>query len=113
MADQIFIQHRFSDDINVNGQTIHFEDAIVLPIDEYNKLAPKDIEAQKLERVTNFKNIIEHPIMPIVLSKEEQLAQTDKDLASIEKQKAVLTAQRVEVAKIEVAPIEEIIKEGK
>ena len=70
----IFVSYRFSDEVAVNGQTIHFEDAIVLPQSDYEKLTPEDIETQKSERVANFKNAIENPPPQVKLTKEEQIA---------------------------------------
>ncbi len=49
MEDQIFIQHRFS--------IGDFNDAIVLPKDEYDLLKPEDIENIKKERLTNWKQL--------------------------------------------------------
>jgi hypothetical protein len=93
MEDKIFIQHRFT--IERDGQIL--QDAIVLPQDEYNKLTKEDLEAQKEARFTNWVDHIKHPPVVPELSKEEQLAQVDKDLASLEEQKQVLTKQKAEI----------------
>ena len=105
--DQIFIQHRFT--VQRDGLTL--QDAIVLPKEDYDKLTESDLEAQKEERFTNWSEAIKNPVKQPEPTKEEYLAQLDKDLASLEEQKQVLTAQKVEVqAKVAVL---ESVKEVK
>lgn len=110
--DQIFIQHRFT--VERDGQTL--QDALVMPKEDYDVLTPEDIEAQKEARFANWIEQINNPPPQVELSKEEQLAQVEKDLESIEEQKTQLTSRKVELASaiaIE-APIEEKpIKGGK
>lgn len=103
--DQIFIQHRFS--VERDGQTL--QDALVMPLEDYQKLSEAEIEAQKEERFTNWSEVIKNPVKQPEITKEEQLAQLDKDLASLEEQKQVLTAQKVEAqAMVDVAVLESV-----
>ncbi len=107
MNDQIFIQHRFK--VEENGQS--FSDAIVMPQDEYVKLTPEEIETQKQERFNNWQEAIKSPLVQEEISKEEQLAQLEKDIASIEEQKQILVNQKLEVqaevaeASIKISPV--------
>ena len=84
MADQVFIQHRFT--IEKDGKS--YSDALVVPFDDYGKLSPEEIEAQKNERFDNWKANLdtvteEKPIQEVVTS-------IDKDLLS---QKSELQAE--------------------
>lgn len=109
MSDQIIIQHRFT--IERDGLTL--QDALVLPKEDYEKLTPEEIEVQKESRFTNWSEQIKNPPPQVELSKEEQLIQVEKDLASIEEQKTQLTSRKVELASaIAEAPIEEPIIKG-
>lgn len=97
--DQIFVQHRFS--IDRDGKTL--QDALVMPIEDYQKLSESDIEAQKEERFTNWKQAIENPPKVEEPAPEEKIAQIEKDLASLEEQKQVLLSQKMDVqSKIDV-----------
>lgn len=110
--DQIFIQHRFT--VQRDGQTL--QDALVMPLEDYQKLSESDIEAQKEERFTNWSEAIKNPVKQEEPAPEEKIAQIEKDLASLEEQKQVLMSQKVEVqSKIDV--LEEVkgtpVKGGK
>lgn len=93
MNDQIYIQHRFT--IKQGDQQL--QDAIVLPQEEYNKLTAEDIETQKQERFNSWIDSINNPPPESVLSKAEQIAQIDKDIASLDEQKALLVSQKAEL----------------
>lgn len=97
MEDQIIIQHRFTK-IDENGN--RFADAICLPISEYEKLSEKDIEQMKDERFTNWVDAIKNPPQQPEPTKEEQLAVMDKELASIEEQKQLLTYQKGQLQEV-------------
>ena len=113
MNDTVYIQHRFT--IERDGQTL--QDALVLPKEDYEKLTPEDIEAQKESRFVNWVEQIKNPPPQVELSKEEQLAQVEQDLKSIEEQKVQLSSRKVELASaiaVEASPVEEpVIKGGK
>jgi len=107
-SEQVFIQHRFT--IERDGLTL--QDALVMPMEDYEKLTPEDIEAQKEQRFANWSEQIKNPPPQVELSKEEQLAQVENDLKSIEEQKVQLTSRKVELASaiaVEVLPVEEVI----
>jgi hypothetical protein len=99
----LFIQDRFS--ISRDGQTL--QDALVMPLEDYQKLSEAEIEAQKETRFTNWKQMIDNPPVVEEPAPEEKLAQLEKDLASLEEQKQVLTAQKVEV-EADLAVLEEV-----
>ncbi len=108
--DQLIAQHRFT--IERDGLTL--SDALVMPMSEYEKLTPEDIEVQKESRFVNWSEQIKNPPPQVEVSKEEQLLQVENDLKSIEEQKVQLTSRKVELASaiaIE-APIEEPIIKG-
>ena len=90
MADQIFIQRRFT--IKQGDQVL--QDAIVLPKEDYDKLTPEEIETTKQQRFNNWQDAINNPPAQPVLSKAEQIAQVNEQLASLDEQKATLTAQK-------------------
>lgn len=100
MEDQIFIQHRFK----VSKDGLDLQDAIVLPLDEYNVLTKKEIEDIKTERFDNFKETIENPPVKPEPSKEDKIASIDKDLASLDEQKAQLLSMKSELNKAEIKP---------
>lgn len=103
--DQIFVQHRFS--IDRDGQTL--QDALVMPLEDYQKLSESDIEAQKEERFTNWVEAINNPVQVEEPAPEEKIAQIEKDLASLEEQKQVLMSQKVEVqAMVDIAVLESV-----
>lgn len=103
--DQIFIQHRFS--IERDGNTL--QDALVMPLEDYQKLSESDIEAQKEERFTNWQEAIKNPPMVEEPAPEEKIAQIEKDLASLEEQKQVLMSQKVEAqAMVDIAVLESV-----
>lgn len=99
----IFIQDRFT--IERDGVTL--QDAIVLPKEEYEKLTPEEIEVQKEERFTNWSNHIKNPPVAPVITKEEELAQVEKEIAILEEQKVQLATKKVELeTAIGVKPID-------
>lgn len=102
----IYIQDRFT--IERDGVTL--QDAIVLTKEEYDKLSPEEIEAQKEQRFTNWVDHIKHPPVVPEPSKEEQLAQVEKEIASLEEQKQILSKQKVDIQTalgVKVDPIKE------
>ena len=108
MEDHIFIRHDFV--IEQDGQRL--QDAICLPIDDYNKLSKDDIEKMKQQRFENWIKAINTP--PPEISKEEQLAQVEQQLTDMEQQKEQLLSQKTQLqtaisAKppIDVKPIKE------
>lgn len=94
MEDQVIIQHRFT--VERNGLIL--QDALVMPIDQYNKLSKKEIEVQKESRFLNWSEQIKNPPVQVEVSKEEQLAQVEEELKTIEDRKVQLTSQKVELA---------------
>lgn len=107
MTDQIFIQHRFT--IVEDGNS--FSDALVLTKDEYDLLTPEQIESQKQERFNNWKEFVNNPVKQPEQTKEELIASLDKDLANLEEQKQVLTAQKSELQKV--AKVDVLVEEVK
>jgi hypothetical protein len=106
--DQLIAQYRFT--IERDGYTL--QDALVMPMEDYQKLTPEEIESQKEQRFTNWVDHIQHPPVQPELSKEEQLAEVEKQLQSIEEQKQVLTSQKAQlVTAISEQPIEEPVEE--
>ncbi len=95
MADSIFIQRRFT--ITKDGITL--SDALVLPKTEYDLLTPEDIEALKTERINNHVERIKNPPVQVEPTKEEQIASLDRDSASLDEQKTVLTSIKAELSK--------------
>mgnify|MGYP003559726642 CR=1 FL=1 len=103
--DQIFIQHRFT--VQRDGQTL--QDALVMPLEDYQKLSEAEIEAQKESRFTTWSEAIKNPVKQEEPAPEEKIAQIEKDLASLEEQKQVLTAQKVEAqAMVDIAVLESV-----
>ena len=103
MSDQILIQHRFT----IERDGLVLQDALVLSKEDYDKLTPEDIEAQKESRFVNWSEQIKNPPPQVELSKEEQLLQVENDLKSIEEQKIQLTSRKVELASAIAEPIKE------
>lgn len=96
MNDQIFIQHRFS--VERGGQTL--QDAIVLPKEDYEKLSPEEIEAQKEERFTNWQIAINTPQEVVEPTKEDLEAQQvsiDQQIESLQSQKVELSSKLEQV----------------
>lgn len=105
MSDQIFIQHRFK----VERDGLVLDDAITLPIAEYEAMKPEEIESAKEERFANFKEAVTNPPKQEEPTKEEKIASLDRDLASLEEQKVSLLALKSE----EIAKVDEIAAEVK
>lgn len=100
MADQIFIQRRFT--ITQGDQTL--QDAIVLPEAEYNALSDKDIENLKQERFNNWQEVIKNPPPPEKEpSKEEVIASLDEQISSLTQQKESLEAS-AQVSEVSINP---------
>lgn len=93
MADQIFVQHRFT--LVQNGQSL--TDALVLPIGEYNALSAAQITALKQQRFDNWQNLIKNPPAPVEPSKAEKLVTIDKDLLSLDEQKQTLLKMKTDL----------------
>lgn len=106
MADQVFIQHRFT--IEKDGKS--YSDALVVPFDDYGKLSPEEIEAQKNERFDNWKAGLD------TVTKEETsedvVTSIDKDLLALEEQKQLLLSQKSEL-QAEIAMAKPVVKGGK
>lgn len=105
MADQVFIQHRFT--IEKDGKS--YSDALIVPFDDYGKLSPEEIEAQKNERFDNWKANLE--AITKEKTSEEVVVSIDKDLLALEEQKQILLLQKSELqAEIATASV---VKGGK
>lgn len=90
MADQIFIQHRFT----IEKDGLSFTDALVMPKSEYDTLSDKQKEALKQARFNDFKSQLENP--PIISKqKEEQI--NEKLLKKISNTIDNLTIQKEEL----------------
>lgn len=86
----IYIQDRFT--FTHNG--IQFNDAIVLPEEEYKKLTSEEIETTKQERFENWKTSISTPPVEVEPTEEE----LQKQALAIDEQIQVLTAQKEELS---------------
>lgn len=94
MNDQVFIQHRFTIE--------NYSDALVMPLNEYEELSSEEIDKMKQERYTNYRKIIDNPIPQPEPTKESLQA----DIASIDEQQQILTAQKAELtAKVAVLQV--------
>jgi len=91
MSDQIFVQHRFT--IQQDGLTL--QDAIVLPIEEYNALDTKQIDALKQERFDAYKDTILNPTPIIEKTPEEIISDLDSDLENQRQLTEAFTAQKI------------------
>jgi len=101
MADQIFIQHRFT----VEQDGVSLTDAIVLPQEEYNKLTTDDIEKQKTQRFDDFKYRIEHPPIEPVLTKEEELSLLDAERVELEKKDSEVQGKEIILSEVDASLI--------
>jgi len=115
MPDRIYVQHRFTEK---RAGYSEYSDAIVLPIDEYEKLTKEDIDAIKEERFQNWKSIIENPPVEIELKdvpKEDlqsQVESIDRQIQDLENQKTrVVEAISVAKPKPIIEKIVDAIKE--
>ena len=114
-SQEVMIQVKFKEMVNVNGMQIEYSDALYFKPEEYSAKTQADIDAVKAVRVANFKEAVLNPVKPKELSKEEIQAQ----LTSIEEQKVTLESQKVELeAKLTAIsaneePLEEPIEEVK
>lgn len=88
MADQIFVQHRFT--IVDKNTGISFSDAIVLPVEEYDALSDKQIEKKKQERFDNWKEVISNPPDPVEVPVEEKIDAIEKQIQELTEQKEQL-----------------------
>lgn len=88
MEDQIFVQHRFT----VEVQGILYSDALIVPLDEYEALAPTTIQELKQERVDDFIYFIENPPPVIDIPIEEQLAELADQIEALVQQQEELQA---------------------
>jgi hypothetical protein len=82
-------------------------------MDDYANLKPEDLAAKKKERVDNWVNILEHPVVQPEPTKEQMLA----EIQSMEEQKVSLEARKAElqakISAISIAPNEEPLEEIK
>lgn len=119
MKEQKFVQIRFQDDVDINGQVITYQSALYIPFDQYPETKQEDIDKVKSDHVANWKYQIENPPPPIEPTKEqleaEQLA-IDEQVLQLQARKVELadkiSAISVDVKPIEdVKPVEEVIEE--
>lgn len=80
MADQIFIQRRFT----IAKDGLSLSDALILPKEEYESLSEKEIEDLKTERFDNHKYRIEHPPVVVEPTKEEKLLALEEERLQLE-----------------------------
>jgi hypothetical protein len=112
-SDKVMVQVVFTEDVEVNKQVIPFTDALYYSMDDYANLKPEDLAAKKKERVDNWVNILEHPVVQPEPTKEQMLA----EIQSMEEQKVSLEARKAElqakISAISIAPNEEPLEEIK
>lgn len=106
MDDKIFVQHRFT--IKKDGKS--YSDAIVVSLEDYEKLDPAKIEAQKNERFENWKANLE--AVTEEKTSEEVVVSIDKDLLALEEQKQILLLQK-SALQAEIATAKPVTKGGK
>ena len=92
LADEVRIQHRIKQVVEINGANMEFNDCLYFSEEEYSKLDPKDLDIQRQARIDVWVNVILNPT-PRVEPTEEELAAYKTDL---EKQLADLTSQIAE-----------------
>jgi len=91
--EEVFVQVRFKEKVDVKGQMIEYSDALYFLPEDYEKLDQKDIDSLKQGRIDNWKYQIENP-PPVV---EPTKAELQAQLISIEDQKTSLNVQKAEI----------------
>ena len=91
-ADEVKVQVRFTEQVDVKGQEMSYSDALYYPIEDW-PVKQEDIDKVKSERVQNWKSIIENPAPVVEPTKEDMV----KEEASIDEQLVTLQARKVEL----------------
>ena len=91
-ADEVKVQVRFTEQVDVKGQQMEYSDALYYPIEDW-PVKQEDIDKVKSERVQNWKNVVENP----VVQPEPTKADFEKEQASIDEQIITLTARKTEL----------------
>lgn len=89
MEDQIFIQHRFR---LIEGD-LQFSDALIYPIEEYQKLTPEEIEKLKIGRFDVYKEYLANPPVVVEPPDEEKIATVIEEITKLLAYKAELEAK--------------------
>ena len=93
MAQQIMVQIRFQEDVNIKGMNLQYSDALYYAPDVYAAMKQSDIDAVKAQRVAAWVDVVTNPPKPVEPTKEELIAQ----IAAMDEQKVSLEAQKAEI----------------
>lgn len=104
MEDKVRIQVQFT---RVTDDGISFTDSLYFTQDEYTKLDPKDLEAQKQARFDNWQEIIKNPPVVEEVPIEDQISSIDDQITALTSQKEQLTSQKAQLEVEAVASIKE------
>jgi hypothetical protein len=83
-ADQVEIQVKFSEKVNVNGQDITYSSALYFTPEQYSSITPDELAAMKADRVANWKNMLENPPVPVEPTPEQLKAELETIPSQIE-----------------------------
>ncbi len=61
MGEQIFIQVRFTEDVNINGNVLSYNDALYFTQEEYAAKSEFDIQVLKQQRIDNYVAAVTNP----------------------------------------------------
>lgn len=93
MADEIFIQHRFT--LVQNGASL--SDALILPIADYQSLKQADIDTLKQQRFTSWKYQLDNPPVIVEPSIDVKYQIVTDQITELTKQKVLLESQGAKV----------------
>lgn len=96
MSEQVFIQVRFKEKVNINGVETEYNDALYFTQAEHQVKTQAEIDILKQERVDNWVNIVKNPpayVEPTKTELQAQKAELQAQLADINTK--LLTAKDV------------------
>lgn len=54
----VYVQVRYREMVDINGQKLEFSDALYYPADEYSQITQDDIDKVKEERISAWKELV-------------------------------------------------------
>lgn len=104
MQDQIKVHVTFTKE----HEGMKFTDALIMSMEEFNKVTPEELEVLKQQRLDNWVAVINTKPEAVEPTKEDlqaQEASLDEQIAQLQSQKVVLASKLDSISVVEVKPI--------
>ena len=94
MTEQVMIQVRFKEKVNINGVDTEYNDALYFTQAEYSVKTQIEIDTLKQERIDNWANVVKNPPPYVAPTKGElQIQKVDLEAQLAEVNTKLLTAK--------------------